>query len=1008
MASVCVAAGLFSVVPAGAASPTKSASAPVSSSVAQDKGHSAGPSSVSAANSGSSPSLRSDKAAVSGESVGTTNTKVSAPSNLAGNPRNGTAASSPEGAASTSAKGSGKVSTQGTGDTCLTVSFDGKGAMGVPASVTGRIDGAGMCLVQIPESTGMTPASSDQSFRGWSASASATTADTAYDPGSHQYNPSTLTGNTLTLYAVWRTTPAPTDVKAAYHHASDTVTVSGNADDLDDHYGTVTVCADVAADSTSCKPSGIRVSAVFPDPSDSGKLAVTATANRLSTTDLTWAGALVCPVDTPFPKFNAGNPDNAKCSNIEILTNGGSGGFGTNVDGFSIGGRYNTNDHTYTTIDSDFKNGSGSYDLWMFTRSRNWEVISTPQRVAHGYQYTAPQSLSDSGSKASAKSASRASSSAAATPFSSGAVSTRSGPIVSKAQEVRVQGAGSQPWSVTFSATDFIGWYPRDASYYLSSFLTLGGGYHTTVATSKVTRKSDVLPWVQVNLDSNSANGGPAASLSPLYGFVDGGSGSSTLTLPGAAAMPAVAGKILLGWSADPKAGSSSGNIYATGKQAIRSTDGAASPSGHGTVLTLYAIWGDPPKPYDMEIHYHRSTDTVDVTGKVDTGNDSDGVISVCMTSEGGSNACENDSGVRVDKMKVDPDDRGRIAITGTADSLTTGVQGTWVQALVCPAGSPFPNFPNYGETSNPDNPLCSNIEMLTENSNDGKLHSMGITDKRNGFRIGGHFDPGSRVEDQEWTTSDSDFKNGHGLYDIWIYRRDQHFEYKDKPIKLISKYGYPEHSEETSGTDNMYVQLHGKGVQDWKISYPRETFIAKFHIGSEHHLIVRLNVGGIASDPANLDGTLPWLKATFDANAAHNGSGTPPGELRALIDYDEKNGLITLPGQGDMQLTQLDKFDLLGWNRDSGAKGAGKDDKRPKHDVANDLWTDADAYFDQSGTATETDVTLYAIWFRRGSVLPFTGRSPRMLVLLAALLGISLMVLAVTHVLRDRFTKSR
>lgn len=919
------------------------------------------------------------------------------------------------------------------GDPCLTLSFDGNGALGgVPADITGTIDAAGACRVQIPDSTGMTPASPDQSFRGWSTDSGAITTDSNYSPGRHQYEVATLPSSPVKLYAVWRTTPAPTDVKAVYHSDKDTVTVSGKADDLTDRYGTVTLCLDESASSTSCTPSGINVSSVFSDPSDSGRFGITATANRLDPTGYgtrgTWAGALVCPADTPFPAFDASHhPVNAQCSMIEILTNSRSGGVGTNVDGFTIGGRFTTPSNTdYMTTDGDFKNGSGLYDIWVFTRSQNFEVMGTPQRAAWRYQYTAPQALSasavkatSSGSKTAVKSGSKASapasaSASAAARAASGTVSTRSDPVPSRTQEFRVQGSGSHTWSVTFSAADFVGWYPRDTNYYLSAVLTLDSAGFTTPATSALAKKSAVLPWLEVDLDSNAAHSGPTATLSPLYAFLDGDSNSFKVTLPGQASIPGASGK-LLGWSSDAEASSSSGTIYAVGKQGIPTTGGIASSSGHGTIVTLYAIWGVPPTPYDLKIAYHRSTDTVDVTGKVDTGTDTGDVVSVCMTDEAHSGSCENTSGIRVEGMKVDPEDPGKISITGTADSLKgNDVQkGTWVQALVCPAGVRFPNFTSGGATSDPSNRDCSNIEMLTENGSDGRLHSMGVTDKRDGFKIGGHYDTVHLAEEQEWTTSDSDFKKGHGLYDIWIYERDEHFAIVRNNIKLIGNYGFYDDSKKPQGTDSMYVQLHGTGVQDWTISYPKDTFVAKFPIGTEHHLQVRLNIGEVVSEPADLDGTLPWLKATFKANASNHGSGTPPGELRALIDYDERNGLITLPAQGD--LTGPEGFDFIGWNRNLAANEAGKDDMRPGHSSANDTRASAAAYFDQQKkdvdydkSPTETDVTLYAIWRRAGSVLPLTGGLPRMLVLLAALLGISLMVLGVTHVLRERFTKSR
>lgn len=795
----------------------------------------------------------------------------------------------------------------------------------------------------------MIPAGEDKSFRGWSADSGATAPDSNYDPGSHQYAASTVPTRVV-LYAVWRTVPAPTDLKVAYHRNSDTLTVSGKANDLDDRYGVVTVCADNPSSPAVCRPSSdIRVSSITANLNDPGQLAFAARADQLDATGSgdqgygTWAETLVCPAGTPFQASNSGYGLQipSKCSLIEMLTNGSGGGVnGTN--NFIIGGRYGGS-ATYVTADSDFKNGPGQYDVWVFTRSVHFKVIGTPQRILAGYLYTVPSPRSST--------------------EASGVVEVQSSSAVPRTQGIRIGGSSEQSWSVTYPAADFAGWYPMDSDYRISARLTLDSGGFTTLATSQSDVASGILPWLEVKFDANTSHGGSGTAPGSVYGYTD--DDQSEMTLPGKDSMVNASGR-LLGWSRDPNANESSGTIYAVGKQTMPTTGGTTSSSGYGTIVTLYGIWTVPPTPYDLAIAYHRSTDTVDVTGKVDTGNDKNDVIAVCATD--GSHDpvdCNGGSGVRVEGMKIDHDDRGKINITGTADRLKKdgSPASTWIQALVCPAGAEFPSFVGGGTTSAPSNPLCSNIEMLTDD------HPNGISNT-DGFGINGHWDPATGTAHSDWTTSDGDFKNGPGLYDIWIYQRDQHFNIIGNKIKLISKYGYGVSGNGTSGVENLYVQLSGTGVQNWKISYPRETFVAKYPIGSEHHLVIRLSMSGDLSNPVPLEGTLPWAKTTFDANAGRGGSGTPPSTLpivppdvfNVLVDYDQKNALVKLPDPTESMKPGDAEF--VGWNKVATATAAGNDDVSPANsmgDAANRT-----VYLNQEGADTETDVDLFAIWHKR------------------------------------------
>ncbi|WEV67433.1 BspA family leucine-rich repeat surface protein [Bifidobacterium sp. ESL0769] len=100
------------------------------------------------------------------------------------------------------------------------------------------------------------------------------------------------------------------------------------------------------------------------------------------------------------------------------------------------------------------------------------------------------------------------------------------------------------------------------------------------------------------------------------------------------------------------------------------------------------------------------------------------------------------------------------------------------------------------------------------------------------------------------------------------------------------------------------------------------------------------------------LAGTLPYATLTFDANNAYGGDGTPPAEIKRLIDTTDGKAHTTLPLPGNTMKPAHAAF--TGWA--STAMATSPD--TGMGDPASRAIT-----VTQHGTDTETPLTLYAVW---------------------------------------------
>ncbi|WEV41451.1 BspA family leucine-rich repeat surface protein [Bifidobacterium sp. ESL0682] len=103
---------------------------------------------------------------------------------------------------------------------------------------------------------------------------------------------------------------------------------------------------------------------------------------------------------------------------------------------------------------------------------------------------------------------------------------------------------------------------------------------------------------------------------------------------------------------------------------------------------------------------------------------------------------------------------------------------------------------------------------------------------------------------------------------------------------------------------------------------------------------------GGLVS------GTLPWVDASFDANSMHGGAGTPPGDLKSLVDTGSSKAWIQLPYATASMAPAHAVF--AGWSASSEAQQPDTGMNDPAH---------RDIQLAATPGATRTGTTLHAVW---------------------------------------------
>lgn len=108
------------------------------------------------------------------------------------------------------------------------IKFDANGGTGAPTGTLSGLADSSDNLSRITIPTGTIPSKGAKDvFAGWSPSATATSADTSYNPGSRA--PGIASSHTTTLYAVWHHVNTPTNLNFTRDPATNHITLSGDS-----------------------------------------------------------------------------------------------------------------------------------------------------------------------------------------------------------------------------------------------------------------------------------------------------------------------------------------------------------------------------------------------------------------------------------------------------------------------------------------------------------------------------------------------------------------------------------------------------------------------------------------------------------------------------------------------------------------------------------------------------------------------------------------------------------
>ncbi|WEV46726.1 BspA family leucine-rich repeat surface protein [Bifidobacterium sp. ESL0690] len=485
------------------------------------------------------------------------------------------------------------------------------------------------------------------------------------------------------------------------------------------------------------------------------------------------------------------------------------------------------------------------------------------------------------------------------------------------------------------------------STYTITATVTAPNPDDPSDTVTATTTKNGILPYITLRYAKGGGTGTLPAGAQALIDNSGGFNASKAyfdiasptgLTGPGGAAFT--------GWQAG-------GRPWQVGPaQAISKTAGTAGGTGE-TIVTLTATWSTVAKPSILTATYHHTGNTVTLMGTAmgvggDTVTacmtDGDGETDTCRTSAANSRPAPEPApgsaftpittgNPRVDTFTVDPNDVGSIAITGHVDRDTTftGPNATTAHVRVCPAGTPAP-------TAGAVPADCSEISTFA-----GGKFIIGANDT---VVWNGHARPAPT--DNDHTTKDTDFKNGDGYYDIWAYTafsmNTTSIRQMGTPVKIYSRYHYTATPPAAPTTASW----------DWSVTFPASDYTSRYGANGQHHFTAHQTSQGANGGAQDLQGTLPWLKTTYDTNMPGGTTATAPDPGKSLIDTTDSSRLsdITLARPTDSMEPADSVF--LGWSASASATtpdtGMGDPSSRT-------------VTLSAPAGSPEADTTLHAVW---------------------------------------------
>ncbi|WEV69419.1 BspA family leucine-rich repeat surface protein [Bifidobacterium sp. ESL0775] len=482
------------------------------------------------------------------------------------------------------------------------------------------------------------------------------------------------------------------------------------------------------------------------------------------------------------------------------------------------------------------------------------------------------------------------------------------------------------------------------SAYAVTATVTAPNPDDPSETLTATTTKNSVLPYLTLRYAKGGGTGSTPADAKAL---IDNTSSSKAyLDIADPTGLTGPSGAAFTGWQAGGR------TWQPAPAQAIPQT--AGTPGGTGeTVVTLTATWSTVAKPTNLTAAYHHNGNTVTLTGKaMGVGGDT---VTACMTDGAGeTDTCQTSApnprtapepapgsqftpvtagNPRVETFQVDPTDVGSISITGHIDRDTTFPTPlmTTAHVRICPAGTPAP--------ATGDVPAdCSEI---VANVNNGYM-----TMANDNSPWHGRYQPGPR--DQDHTTNDASFKGGDGYYDIWAYASfgasTTTVRRMGTPVKIYSRYHYTATPPAAPTTVSW----------DWSVTFPASQYTSRYGADGQHHFTARQTSQGADGGSQDLQGTLPWLKTTYQPDMPGGTSATAPDPGTSLVDTTQASrpSDLTLARPTDSMEPTDSVF--LGWSATPGATtpdtGMG--------DPSNRTVT-----LSAPAGSPEADTTLHAVW---------------------------------------------
>ncbi|WEV69415.1 hypothetical protein OZX73_00505 [Bifidobacterium sp. ESL0775] len=433
------------------------------------------------------------------------------------------------------------------------------------------------------------------------------------------------------------------------------------------------------------------------------------------------------------------------------------------------------------------------------------------------------------------------------------------------------------------------------------------------------------LPYMAISFTTGTGGSGTAPAT--INVLADSSTHAAAPDLPNGTGMSGPAGASFGGWhSTAANATWPSGHAYIPAS-AGTTNDGV-------TAVTLDATWRTIAVPSGMTASYHAGQVTLKGTA-MGTGDDT---VKACMTGgSGGDDICKTatnprpaiapatlpaGTNPRVERFDIDPTDPGKITIGGTVDIAG----GTFIQerTLVCPHDTPAPT------SAAPSPAGCTLITNYVRNT------TIGMGPATNA-PWNGRVSP--TPQDKNVTTLDTDFTAGPGLYDIWAFSYNIMSRSITTPLKVYGNYPYRVQQPAASW--------------DWSVTFNASDYTGRYGIGGQHHFTAIQISDGANSDGATLEGTLPWLKATFAPDMPGGATATAPDAAKGLVDSQSPHHAVITLARPTESMEPTDGV-FLGWSLTGGAT-------TPDTGMGSPTARDVELTGDTG--STETDATLHAVW---------------------------------------------